>query len=227
MVHAARKQVVTDTAAKATTNEEQTAAETAPVDSKSASRPATDETIGGDTAMANDKDEAPDLDVSLPVANSGTPIVRTPKVGDRFRAVYERRNDVKDNFLGFACPSWYFGTATKVKRKGRNKDMYSIELQFDDMSTDTIDYPTPDTQILALEGDEAVVEMEDGSRLVAYEGGLEGLAVGDLVDGYYQAGAENGAWFRGRVASVNSAAGTCDVVYFDKDVSSLIIVITP
>lgn len=99
--------------------------------------------------------------------------------------------------------------------------MYSIEVEFDDKSTDTIDYPTADTQILTVEGDEAFVEMEDGSRVVAYEGTLTDISVGDLVDGRYQAGAENGSWFRGRVASVNAAAGTCDVAYFDKEVSFL------
>jgi len=118
----------------------------------------------------------------------------------------------------------YFGTATKVKKKGRSRkgqpDMYSIDIKFDDQSTDVIDYPTADTQILTVEGNEAFVEMEDGSRVVAYEGTVTGLAVGDLVDGYYQNGAENGAWFRGRVAAVDSALGACDVVYFDRDVSA-------
>lgn len=97
--------------------------------------------------------------------------------------------------------------------------MYSVDIIFDDKSTDTIDYPTTDTQILTVEGDEAFVEMEDGSRVVAYEGSLTNLSVGDLVDCHYQAGAENGAWFRGRVASINSDSGTCDVVYYDREVS--------
>lgn len=127
--------------------------------------------------------------------------------------------------LTFRLSNRYFGTATKVKKKGRSKgghpDTYSIDIQFDDKSTDTIEYPTTDTQILTIEGDEAYVEMEDGNRAVAYEGTLEDLAVGDLVEGRYQAGAENGAWFRGRVASINSATGTCDILYYDKEVRFL------
>lgn len=38
---------------------------------------------------------------------SATPIVRIPKVGDRFRAVYDRENEMKDNFLGFVHHGWY------------------------------------------------------------------------------------------------------------------------
>lgn len=60
--------------------------------------------------------------------------------------------------------------------------------------------------------------MEDGERAVAYEGSLPDLAIGDLVDSRYQAGQENGAWFRGRIASVNPAMGTCDILYYDKEV---------
>ena len=120
----------------------------------------------------------------------------------------------------------YFGTATKVKRKGTKRrghpESYSIDIKFDDQSTDVFDYPSPDVQILTVEGDEAFVEMEDGSRVVAYEGSLTDLSMGDLVEGHYQDGAENDSWFRGRVAAVNAATNTCDIVYFDKDVSFLL-----
>ena len=118
----------------------------------------------------------------------------------------------------------YFGTAEHVERKGQSKkgqaDTYSIAIRFDDGSTDTVEYPSPDVQILTVKGDEAHVEMHGGEQVVAYEGSLSELAVGDLVDCRYQAGKGNNAWFRGRVASVNAAMGTCNVVYYDKVVSS-------
>lgn len=122
----------------------------------------------------------------------------------------------------------FFGTALEVKKKrtSNRQDKYSIVIRFDDQSTDTIEYPAPDIQILTVEGDEAYVEMEDGERAVAYEGTLAELAIGDLVDSRYQAGKEHGAWFRGRVASVNLAMGTCDVVYYDKEVCAAILYIS-
>jgi hypothetical protein len=111
-----------------------------------------------------------------------------------------------------------------VKRKGKGKrghpETYSIAIRFDDGSADNVEFPSPDVQILTLEGDEAHVEMQGGEPVVAYEGSLSDLAIGDLVDCRYQAGSENGAWFRGRVASLDTAAGTCDVVYYDKEVSA-------
>ena len=110
---------------------------------------------------------------------------------------------------------------TGTERTGRPESYY-IETKFDDQSTDVIDYPSPEVQLLIVEGNEAFVEMQDGSRVVAYEGSLTDLSVGDLLDGHYQDGAENDSWFRGRVAAVNTATNTCDVVYFDKDVSLLL-----
>lgn len=101
--------------------------------------------------------------------------------------------------------------------------MYSIDIKFDDQSTDTIDYPSPDSQILTVKGDKAIVETEGGGHVVACGDTLDGLSAGDLVDGRYQDGAENGAWFRGRVASVNSESGLCDVVYYDREVSSFVV----
>ena len=62
--------------------------------------------------------------------------------------------------------------------------------------------------------------MQDGERVLAHRGSLSDLAVGDVVDCWHQAGKEHKAWFRGRVASVDAAASTCDVVYYDKVVST-------
>ena len=140
--------------------------------------------------------------------------------------IFSSFNDL-NSFLLTYVHFRYFGTAKHVKKKGQSKkgqpDTYSIAIRFDDGSTDTVEYPSPDVQILTVDGDEAHVEMQGGERVVAYEGSLSDLAIGDLVDSRYQAGSEDGAWFRGRVASVNTAAGTCDVVYYDKEVSALVI----
>lgn len=79
---------------KDTATSKEKVVETEPVDAKMAARPNAQEEL-----MIDNEEGA---DVPPPT----TPVVRTPKVGDRFRAVYDREKEVSDNFLGFARPSW-------------------------------------------------------------------------------------------------------------------------
>ncbi len=80
---------------------------------RAAFRKAGEKKIGAraDIDMANNNSEANDNKAnttsSTVAANSaGTPVVRVPRAGDRFRMVYDRSEEVPDNFLGFARPSW-------------------------------------------------------------------------------------------------------------------------
>jgi hypothetical protein len=151
-----------------------------------------------------------------------------PKVGDRFRVVYVRKSE--ENFMGHALPSWFNGIATKVivnkKPKTPKGDWkpYILHFAWDDATmTDGIGYPSPDVQLLTVDDvkGSAHVEMQDGSRVIAYHRDMKKLAIGDLVDCLYQGGAENGARFRGRVAAIDVDANTCDVSYCDREVSFL------
>jgi hypothetical protein len=151
-----------------------------------------------------------------------------PRVGDRFRVVYERQSE--ENCLGHTLPSWFNGIVTKVtltkKPKTPKGDWkpYTLHLAWDDGSkTGGIGYPSPDVQLLIVDDvkGSAYVEMEDGSRVIAYHRDMKKLAIGDLVDCRYQGGAENGARFRGRVAAIDIDANTCDVSYHDGEVSFL------
>jgi hypothetical protein len=153
-----------------------------------------------------------------------------PKVNDRFRirVVYERSDE---NFLGFARPSWFFGTVTKVitnkkpKKSTRKWRPYTLHFKFDDGTKDIggIGYPAPDVQVLNAHyaTGSAFVEMKDGSLVLAYHRDMTKLAMGDLVDCLYQGGIENGACFRGRVAAIDRDKQTCDVSYFDREVGLL------
>jgi hypothetical protein len=151
-----------------------------------------------------------------------------PKVKDRFRVVYERSDE---NFLGFARPSWFFGTVTKVITNKKPKKStsewrpYTLHFKFDDGSKDIggIGYPAPDVQVLNVDHvtGSAFAEMDDGSRVLAYHRDMTKRAMGDLVDCLYQGGIVNGACFRGRVAAIDHDLKTCDVSYFDREVSLL------
>lgn len=86
--------------------ESDTAMEIEPANAKKAASPSDAKETGSkktpvddDIEMTNSKESAaPEAEIS--------PVVRTPKVGDRFRAVYDREKEISDNFLGFARPAW-------------------------------------------------------------------------------------------------------------------------
>jgi hypothetical protein len=59
-----------------------------------------------DIDMANNNSEANTTSSTVATNSAGTPVVRVPRAGDRFRMVYDRSEEVPDNFLGFARPSW-------------------------------------------------------------------------------------------------------------------------
>ena len=58
------------------------------------------------TTMKQNTNNANTTSSTVAANSAGTPIVRVPRAGDRFRIVYDRNEEVPDNFLGFARPSW-------------------------------------------------------------------------------------------------------------------------
>ena len=168
--------------------------------------------------------------LKLTFQSSGKAKERIPKVNDRFRIMYQQKGEKA--FLGSAhTPSWGFGTVKMViMNKKTNTPTfdwrpYTLYFKYDDGRKDIggICYPVPHVQALNVDRvtGSAFVEMENGSRVLAYHRDMTKLAVGDLVDCLYQGGAESGAYFRGRVAVIDYEKKTCDVSYFDREVSSL------
>jgi hypothetical protein len=189
-----------------------------------------DEASEDDAKASEDQAAEEASPTTLFAQSSGKAKECVPKVNDRFRirVMYERSDE---NFLGFARPFWFFGTVTKVITNKKPKKStsewrpYTLHFKFDDGSKDIggIGYPAPDVQVLNVDHvtGSAFVEMKDGSRVLAYHRDMTKLAMGDLVDCLYQGGIENGACFRGRVAAIDHDLKTCDVSYFDREVSLL------
>lgn len=99
----------------------------------------------------------------------------------------------------------YFGNVVSVNEQ-RNTATY-IDVRFiNDFTVDTFEYPSPDVE-----------------RLVPYNESLEhyptAFVVGDVVDAFFQDGKFDGKWFRGRVIYVDEDGGTCNIFYYDGDVS--------
>jgi hypothetical protein len=167
--------------------------------------------------------------LKLSFQSSGKTTEHIPKVKDRFRIMHHQKGE--KNFLGFTSPSWFFGIVTNVitnkKPKNPTSDWkpYTLHFKYNDGSKDIdgIGYPAADVQVLNVDyvTGSAFAEMDDGSLVLAYHRDMTKLAMGDLVDCLYQGGIENGACFRGRVAAIDREKKTCDVLYFDREVSSL------
>jgi hypothetical protein len=97
-----------------------------------------------------------------------------------------------------------------------------IEVCFDDSTTKTIEYPADDVQLVSTHPQQSVYYVALGTpdQQFAYDANPKDLQMGDLVFCLYQNGAENGARFRGRVASVSGDGQTVDIAYDDGYVSS-------
>jgi len=114
----------------------------------------------------------------------------------------------------------------KAERRGAK---YAVTFGFNDKQEKTFDYPSDDIQRLDSKSDKRFIYVDhsdngtedDGEREVAVDRnpGAEDLSVGDLVDGFYQNGAEDGRWYRGRIASVLVRLNTVSIQYDDDEVS--------
>jgi hypothetical protein len=150
-----------------------------------------------------------------------------PKVNNQVRVVLDF---LDDSFL-LSSPSWFFGTITKVNKKKKPskprsdwRPCYTLHCKFNhDQKIYQFDYPGQGIEVLNVDNatGSAFVELEDGSRELAYHRDMTKLALGDLVDCQYQGGIENGQFFRARVAAIDLMKKTCDVVYYDRCVSFL------
>jgi len=86
-----------------------------------------------------------------------------------------------------------------------NKQTCNIRIRFDEFTLDTFEYPSLDVERLATSKESS-------------EHYPEKFIVGDVVDGFFQDG-NRGKWYRGRVAVVDEDGGTCNIMYYDGDVS--------
>ena len=98
----------------------------------------------------------------------------------------------------------YFGTVIKVNAESSNTSQCNIIVKYDDGTiSDSMQYPAPDIEKLT-----ANLERFPGT-----------FVVGDVVEAQFQNGKSKGQWYRGRIANVNEDGKTCDIMYYDKDVS--------
>ena len=92
----------------------------------------------------------------------------------------------------------------KVKAESSNTSQCNIIVKYDDGTiSDSMQYPAPDIEKLT-----ANLERFPGT-----------FVVGDVVEAQFQNGKSKGQWYRGRIANVNEDGKTCDIMYYDKDVS--------
>jgi hypothetical protein len=101
----------------------------------------------------------------------------------------------------------YFGKVVGVLDGDADDPTMYVDVRFfNDDAIDRLEYPIPD------------VEKLDTYEYMSYRH-PNALHVGDVVDALFQDGKLDGVWFRGRVVSVDDDGGTCDVFYYDGDVS--------
>jgi hypothetical protein len=121
--------------------------------------------------------------------------------GDYVQILFETTD-----MFGDVQQEWYCGDVDNVERISHSQKC-KIRVQFLDTTFDTFDYPSSDVKKL----DRTSIESS-----IIYP---EVFAIGDIVDANFQDGGEKSKWFRGRVAFVDEEAGTCDVMYYDGEVS--------
>ena len=89
-----------------------------------------------------------------------------------------------------------------------NTQTCNIRIRFDESMQDTFEYPSLDVERLATSKESS-------------EHYPEKFIVGDVVDGFFQDGKFREKWYRGRIAFVDEDEGTCNIMYYDGDVSFL------
>jgi len=155
--------------------------------------------------------------------------IARPKNGERFRVRFK-----VNDFSGHTRDTWYFGTATGIKKIHRavtvNTDCYSIMVKYDDTISIQEEYPHKDCQKLLsihdnghdeldrTDDDELVyaIDHSSGKRVIAYHSNPKELVVGDLVQCHFQNGIEGDKWHQGRVETIHRD-GKLNVHYFDGD----------
>lgn len=95
-------------------------------------------------------------------------------------------------------PSRQFGTVIAKKPK-------SIRVQFDEFNVKVLQYPS-----------DVIEKLETTMQDSAEHYYPEKFCVGDIVDTKYK---DEDMWYRGRIADVSQDGHSCDVLYYDKDVS--------
>ena len=99
----------------------------------------------------------------------------------------------------------YFGNVVGIEG-GPSTQTCKIRVQFDACNFDTFEYPSPDVEILST--------FENLSDPYP-----ESFIAGDVVNAFFQDGK---SYHRGRVAVVDEDGKTCNIFYYDGDVSDAI-----
>jgi len=151
------------------------------------------------------------MDVTMDLDDSQHSEVKTDETtlqkGDNVKVYFA----VDKDMFGDSTREWYFGTVKKVQSIPDSTSKCNVVVNFEDGSSDTYEYPGEDIEKLSSAKD-------------SVEFFPEMFIVGDLVDGFFQDGGSKGIWFRGRVASISEAGNTCDILYYDGDVSVVCVV---
>jgi len=149
------------------------------------------------------------MDVTMDLDDSQRFEVKTDEAnlqkGDNVKVFFV----VDKDMFGDSTREWYFGTVKKVQSVPDSTSKCNVVVNFEDGSSDTYEYPGEDIEKLSSAKD-------------SVEFFPEVFIVGDLVDGFYQDGGSKGRWFRGRVASISEDGNTCDILYYDGDVSVVV-----
>ena len=98
----------------------------------------------------------------------------------------------------------FLGTVKKVE--STSASTCNIVVNFEDGSSDSYTYPHLD------------IEKLSSTKDYSAEFFPATFSIGDTVDAKSP---KDGLWYRGRVANMNEDENTCDVLYYDKDVSLL------
>jgi len=149
------------------------------------------------------------MDVTMDLDDSQRFEVKTDEAnlqkGDNVKVFFV----VDKDMFGDSTREWYFGTVKKVQSIPDSTSKCNVVVNFEDGSSDTYEYPGEDIEKLSSAKD-------------SVEFFPEMFIVGDLVDGFFQDGGSKNRWFRGRVASISEDGNTCDILYYDGDVSVVV-----
>ena len=148
--------------------------------------------------------------------------------GQRCRVFYTTGGDFFGRKDDPKCKGWFLGTILGTAEPLKDEfEVDCLKVRFDDQTEGVVEVDeaqrlvpgeTPDTRHLwyaqnILDNDGSL------SKIAVADTCPSALQTGDLVLGLYQAGAEKGAWFRGRVAATRQegTVHVCDIAYDDGD----------
>lgn len=138
-----------------------------------------------------------------------------PQIGEEFRVRFKTRVE----YLDKTVESWSIGRVVGFQKTSKS---FQVELIFADGISEFFYYPSNDIQLVDSKSDNRFIyaDLPDGEKEIAVDKNPEAkdLSMGDLVDGFYQNGADDGRWFRGRIAAISEHQNTLAIRYDDGEV---------